>query len=60
MRERIEKRMAVGASMLSHWQPVAESSFSLLYDERADPESCSSSRESVFDIALAREIFAFR
>lgn len=50
--------MAV-APVLSHWQPVAESesSFSLLYD---DPESCCSSRESVFDRALAREIFAFR
>lgn len=53
--------MAV-APVLSHWQPVAESesSFSLLYDERADPESCCSSREFVFDRALAREIFAFR
>ncbi|KAM7249650.1 hypothetical protein ACFE04_011481 [Oxalis oulophora] len=39
---------------------AAESSFALLYDDRADPEFSCSSMESVFDRALAREIFAFR
>jgi len=60
MRDREGKRMAV-APVLSHWQPVAESesSFLLLYDERADPESCSSSKESVFDRPERYLLFPF-